>query len=50
MTVTKLNEEQIEAFRTRAPQVEETFIEMTGESGKELLEQFKEDLEEVQSN
>ncbi|WP_328189932.1 TRAP transporter substrate-binding protein [Marinobacter sp. OP 3.4] len=50
VTVTKLNDEQIEAFRDRAPQVEETFIEMTGESGKELLEQFKEDLKEVQSN
>lgn len=50
VTVTKLNEEQIEAFRQRAPQVEETFIDMTGDSGKELLEQFKEDLEKVQSN
>ena len=48
VTVTKLNDEQIEAFRKRAPQVEETFIEMTGESGKELLEQFKEDLKAVQ--
>lgn len=50
VTVTKLNDEQIEAFRKRAPQVEETFIEMTGDSGKELLEQFKEDLEEIQKN
>ncbi|NMT63061.1 TRAP transporter substrate-binding protein [Marinobacter orientalis] len=50
VTVTRLNEEQIQAFRERAPQVEEEFIEMTGESGKELLNQFKEDLKEVQNN
>jgi len=50
VTVTRLNDEQIEAFKARAPQVEEKFIEMTGESGKELLNQFKEDLKEVQSD
>ena len=50
VTVTRLNDEQIEAFKARAPQVEEKFIEMTGESGEELLNQFKEDLKEVQSN
>ena len=50
VTVTRLNDEQIEAFKARAPQVEEKLIEMTGESGKELLNQFKEDLKEVQSN
>ncbi len=50
VTVTRLNEEQIQAFRERAPQVEEAFIEMTGESGKELLNQFKEDLKEVQGD
>jgi TRAP-type transport system periplasmic protein len=50
VTVTRLNDEQIEAFKARAPQVEEKFIEMTGESGKELLNQFKEDLREVESN
>lgn len=50
VTVTRLNEEQIQAFRDRAPQVEEAFIEMTGDSGEELLNQFKEDLKEVQSN
>ena len=48
VTVTRLNDEQIEAFKARAPQVEKKFIEMTGESGKELLNQFKEDLKEVQ--
>lgn len=50
VTVTRLNEEQIQAFRDRAPQVEEEFIEMTGEGGKELLEQFKKDLEMVTSD
>ncbi len=50
VTVTRLNDEQIEAFKARAPQVEEKFIEMTGEGGKELLNQFKEDLKEVQND
>ncbi|MBR9872624.1 MAG: C4-dicarboxylate ABC transporter [Gammaproteobacteria bacterium] len=48
VTVTRLNDEQIEAFRKRAPQVEEKFIEMTGDGGKKLLKQFKADLEAVQ--
>lgn len=47
VTVTRLNEEEIQAFRERAPQVEERFVEMTGERGAELLEQFKADLEAV---
>ncbi|EPC00028.1 C4-dicarboxylate ABC transporter [Litchfieldella anticariensis FP35 = DSM 16096] len=46
-TVTRLNEEQTQAFKERAPQVEEAFLEMTGENGKKLLEQFKADLEAV---
>jgi len=46
-TVTRLNDEQIQAFKERAPQVEEEFLEMTGETGEELLEQFKADLEAV---
>jgi TRAP-type C4-dicarboxylate transport system substrate-binding protein len=50
VTVTRLNEEQIQAFKDRAPQVEEKFIEMTGDSGEELLNQFKEDLKEVQND
>ncbi|TKV69219.1 C4-dicarboxylate ABC transporter [Marinobacter panjinensis] len=50
VTVTRLNDEQIEAFKARAPQVEDKFIEMTGESGKELLNQFHEDLKEVENN
>ncbi|WP_111414866.1 TRAP transporter substrate-binding protein DctP [Billgrantia lactosivorans] len=49
-TVTRLDEDQIEAFRERAPQVEEEFLEMTGDGGKELLEQFKADLEAVQQD
>lgn len=50
VTVTRLTEEQIEAFRARAPQVEERFIEMTGERGAALLEQFKADLEAVMAD
>ncbi|RDB42197.1 C4-dicarboxylate ABC transporter [Halomonas sp. DQ26W] len=49
VTVTRLDEDQIQVFRERAPQVEERFIEMTGERGQELLEQFKADLEAVTS-
>jgi TRAP-type C4-dicarboxylate transport system substrate-binding protein len=49
VTVTRLNDEQIEAFKARSPQVEKKFIEMTGESGEALLNQFKQDLENVQS-
>jgi len=45
-----LNDEQIKAFKARAPQVEKKFIEMTGQGGKDLLNQFKEDLKDVQSN
>ncbi|MCH4564645.1 TRAP transporter substrate-binding protein DctP [Halomonas sp. EGI 63088] len=47
VTVTRLTEEQIQAFRERAPQVEERFLEMTDETGAQLLEQFKADLEAV---
>lgn len=47
VTVTRLTEEQIDAFRERAPQVEEEYLEMTGEDGAMLLEQFKADLEAV---
>ena len=50
VTVTRLNEEQIQAFRERAPQVEEAFLEMTGDRGEELLQQFKADLEAVNSD
>ncbi len=47
VTVTRLTDEQIEMFKARAPEVEETFIDMTGESGEALLNQFKRDLEAV---
>ncbi|RCV93564.1 TRAP transporter substrate-binding protein DctP [Halomonas rituensis] len=47
VTVTRLTEEQMQAFKERAPQVEEKYIEMTGEGGRELLNQFHEDLEAV---
>ncbi|MCS2607931.1 TRAP transporter substrate-binding protein DctP [Halomonas dongshanensis] len=47
VTVTRLNEEQMDAFRERAPQVEERFVEMTGERGEALLQQFKDDLAAV---
>ncbi|MFC7368939.1 MULTISPECIES: TRAP transporter substrate-binding protein DctP [Vreelandella] len=50
VTVTRLTEEQIQAFRDRAPQVEERFVELTGERGAALLEQFKQDLEAVQND
>jgi len=48
VTVTRLNEEEIQRFREKAPQVEERFIRMTGDSGTALLDQFKQDLEAVQ--
>ena len=44
VTVTRLNEEQIGTFKARAPQVEKKFIEMTGDGGNKLLDQFKKDL------
>lgn len=44
MTVTVLNEEQRECFKDAAADVEATFIEMTGESGQEILDQMKADL------
>lgn len=47
VTVTRLTDEQINAFKERAPQVEDKFIEMTGDSGKALLKQFKQDLEDL---
>ncbi|MCW8829099.1 MAG: TRAP transporter substrate-binding protein DctP [Gammaproteobacteria bacterium] len=47
VTVTRLDEAQIARFKSRAPQVEQTFVEMTGKRGKALLEQFKRDLGRV---
>lgn len=48
VTVTRLTEEQIDAFRARADQVEAAYLDMTGDNGAMLLEQFKTDLEAVQ--
>ena len=45
MTVTVLNEEQRSCFKRAARDVEAKFIEMTGASGKAILEQLKKDLE-----
>ncbi|AVX06189.1 ectoine-binding periplasmic protein TeaA (plasmid) [Maritalea myrionectae] len=44
MTVTVLSEEERACFKEAAADVEAKFIEMTGESGKAILEQMKEDL------
>jgi TRAP-type C4-dicarboxylate transport system substrate-binding protein len=44
VTVTRLSDAQIAKFKERAPQVEKTFIEMTGKGGEKLLGQFKKDL------
>ena len=49
VTITTLSPEQQECFRNAAVEVEKKFIEMTGESGKAILEQMKKDLEEAQS-
>ncbi|MBP5856738.1 TRAP transporter substrate-binding protein DctP [Marivibrio halodurans] len=47
INIVHLTEEQREPFKQAAAQVEERFIEMTGESGKAILEQLKEDLAEA---
>jgi tripartite ATP-independent transporter DctP family solute receptor len=46
-TVTTLTEEERQPFKDASAQVEAAFIEMTGDSGKALLEQFKADLDAV---
>nr|WP_300313994.1 TRAP transporter substrate-binding protein DctP [Halomonas sp.] len=48
VTVTRLTDEQIQVFKERAPQVEKKFLEMTGDTGKKLLDQFKADLKAVE--
>ena len=45
MTVTVLNDEQRACFKDAAKEVEAKFIEMTGDSGKAILNQLKADLE-----
>ncbi|SNY92987.1 tripartite ATP-independent transporter solute receptor, DctP family [Cohaesibacter sp. ES.047] len=47
MVVTVLSEEQRAPFKKAAAVVEDKFIEMTGESGKAILDQLKADLEAV---
>jgi TRAP-type C4-dicarboxylate transport system substrate-binding protein len=47
MTVNVLSEEERAPFVEAAAEVEAKFIEMTGDSGEALLEQFKADLEAV---
>lgn len=47
VTVTRLNDAQIARFKEKAPLVEKKFIEMTGKRGQQLLEQFKNDLKQV---
>lgn len=44
MTVTVLNEEQRSCFKEAAAEVEDKFIDMTGDSGKAILKQLKADL------
>jgi TRAP-type C4-dicarboxylate transport system substrate-binding protein len=49
VTVTRLNPAQIERFKKRASRVERKFIDMTGDSGRKLLEQFHSDLQNLTS-
>jgi len=48
MTVTVLTDKQRAPFREAAGQVQDKFVEMTGDSGKEVLEGFIEDIKESQ--
>ncbi len=45
MTITVLTEEERACFKEAAKEVEAKFIEMTGDSGKAILDQLKADLE-----
>jgi TRAP-type transport system periplasmic protein len=45
MTVTVLDDEHREPFRQAAERVRESFVEMTGESGQNILEGFESDIE-----
>jgi len=44
-SATRLTDEQRVPFQEAAAQVEAAFIKMTGESGQEILDQMKADLE-----
>ncbi|WP_230785113.1 MULTISPECIES: TRAP transporter substrate-binding protein DctP [Aurantimonas] len=48
MTVTRLTDEQREPFRKAAEQVREKFVEMTGDSGKAVLDGFEADIKASQ--
>lgn len=48
--VVRLSEEQRVPFRAAAAEVEAKYIEMTGDTGKALLEQFKQDLKAATAN
>jgi TRAP-type C4-dicarboxylate transport system substrate-binding protein len=50
MQINVLDEEHRKPFEEAAKEVEATFIDMTGDSGKEILDQMKADLEAVQQN
>jgi len=45
MTVTVLTEDERKCFKDAAAEVEKKFIEMTGDSGKKILDQMKADLQ-----
>jgi TRAP-type C4-dicarboxylate transport system substrate-binding protein len=48
MTVTVLTDEQRTCFKEAAAEVEAMYIDMTGERGREILEQMKQDLAAVE--
>jgi len=49
MTVIRRDEIDLGCFKEAAQEVEQKFIEMTGNSGERLLRQFKKDLEKVRN-
>ena len=49
MQINILSEEERQPFMDTASQVEDAFIEMTGESGQAILDQMKEDLEQARA-
>ena len=48
VTITRLSRDQQQCFREAAKRVEDKFVEMTGESGKQILQQMKKDLKEAE--
>jgi TRAP-type C4-dicarboxylate transport system substrate-binding protein len=49
MVVNVLSDEQRQPFMEAAAMVEEKFVEMTGDSGKAILDQLKADIEAAKS-